>query len=77
MKLCWKTVAATQFTLYMAISNMGIALGRGALGVLNDFLTWENIFLLMAVISLITITFIKYLNFTKHSKSLKAFNKNL
>jgi len=76
MKLCWKTVAATQFTLYMAISNMGTALGRWLLGVLNDYLTWENIFLLLAVISLITITFIKYLNFTKHSKSLKAFNKN-
>ena len=59
----------------MAISNMGIALGRGSLGVLNDYLTWENIFLLMAAISLITITFIKYLNFAKHSKSLKAFNK--
>ena len=23
MQLCWKRVAATQFTLYMAISNLG------------------------------------------------------
>ncbi len=29
MHLCWKTVAATQFTLYMALSNMGRAAGAG------------------------------------------------
>ncbi|MBS3960679.1 MAG: MFS transporter [Sandarakinorhabdus sp.] len=32
MKLCTPAVAATQFTLYMAISNLGRTLGSGALG---------------------------------------------
>lgn len=33
MQLCDRTVAATQFTLYMALSNFGITLGAALLGV--------------------------------------------
>ncbi len=32
MRLCNRTVAATQFTLYMALSNFGISMGAGLLG---------------------------------------------
>ncbi|MCK7591558.1 hypothetical protein M0G43_13305 [Subsaxibacter sp. CAU 1640] len=35
MHLCWKTVATTQFTLYMAISNMKCAAGAASLGILK------------------------------------------
>jgi hypothetical protein len=33
MQLCWKRVAATQFTLYMTVYNIGYALGAWSLGV--------------------------------------------
>ncbi len=32
MKLCWQVVAATQFTLFMALTNMGRAAGSGLVG---------------------------------------------
>jgi PAT family beta-lactamase induction signal transducer AmpG len=35
MRLCSVKVAATQFTLYMAISNLGISFGGGILGLLE------------------------------------------
>lgn len=44
MHLCWKTVAATQFTLYMALSNMGRATGAGLLGILKTNYSWEMVF---------------------------------
>lgn len=75
MKLCWKTVAATQFTLYMAVSNFGFTIGAGLLGTLKEYFSWSNIFLLMATIPFLIIIFIKYLNFTKHMKAIEAFNK--
>jgi MFS transporter, PAT family, beta-lactamase induction signal transducer AmpG len=36
MRLCSVKVAATQFTLYMAVSNLGISIGGGSLGLLED-----------------------------------------
>jgi PAT family beta-lactamase induction signal transducer AmpG len=75
MKLCYKTVAATQFTLYMAISNSGRAYGCGLVGTLSEFFSWEHIFLLIAITPLITIIIIKFINFTKHKNSIKKFSK--
>lgn len=73
MKLCWKTVAATQFTIYMTISNTGYALGSGLLGALNTFLSWANIFLLITIPIILIIIIIQFLNFTKHRKIVDSF----
>jgi MFS transporter, PAT family, beta-lactamase induction signal transducer AmpG len=43
MNLCWKRISATQFTLYMAISNLGLATGAWLLGLLSNILSWEYI----------------------------------
>lgn len=73
MKLCWKTVAATQFTLYMTVSNMGSTIGNGLLGTLKEYLSWGSIFLLMAAIPFLIIVLIQFLNFTKHRKTIEEF----
>lgn len=75
MHLCWKTVAATQFTLYMALSNMGRASGSGLLGPLKNNLSWEQVFFVTALAPLIMLFMIRYINFLKHKKSIKAFVK--
>lgn len=74
MKLCWKIVAATQFTLYMAITNMGAAFGAGIVGTLKEHISWDTIFLLMAIPTLLIILVIQFLNFTKHRKTIQKFN---
>ena len=75
MKLCYKTVAATQFTLYMAISNSGRAYGSKLVGTLKELFNWEQIFLLIAIAPLITMVLIFFINFLKHKDSVESFAK--
>ncbi len=73
MHLCWKTVAATQFTLYMALSNMGRAAGAAMLGFLKINFSWEIIFLITAIIPLILLALIQLINFKKHRIKVDSF----
>jgi PAT family beta-lactamase induction signal transducer AmpG len=66
MSLCWKQVAATQFTLYMAISNLGRAFGASLLGPLRNFLSWEYVILTFAVFALGMLIFIQLIHTKKH-----------
>ena len=73
MKLCYKTVAATQFTLYMAISNSGRAYGCGLVGTLKDVFSWEQVFMLIAFAPLVSMLMIQFINFIKHKKNIDKF----
>lgn len=73
MHLCWKTVAATQFTLYMALSNMGRSAGAAMLGVLKTNFTWETVFLIIAITPAIMVVLIQLINFKKHRKTVESF----
>ncbi|MFD0837533.1 MFS transporter [Mariniflexile aquimaris] len=75
MKLCWQTVAATQFTLFMALSNMGRAAGSGLLGTFKEIMSWEYVLLCTALSPLLTIVFIKLINFKKQRKTIDALSK--
>ncbi len=74
MQLCWKTVAATQFTLYMALSNMGRAAGSALLGVLKLNFSWEYIFLFIAILPVIMAVLMQFISFTKHKIKVDSFN---
>jgi PAT family beta-lactamase induction signal transducer AmpG len=73
MKLCWQVVAATQFTLFMALSNMGRAVGSGLVGTLKEMMSWEFVLICTAISPLLTIFFIKFINFKKHRKAIENF----
>ncbi len=68
MQLCWKRVAATQFTLYMAISNLGLAAGAAVMGQLKGFLDWEYVILVYIIFALVMLVLIRFINFEKHQK---------
>ncbi|PTX42170.1 PAT family beta-lactamase induction signal transducer AmpG [Christiangramia gaetbulicola] len=74
MHLCWKTVAATQFTLYMALSNMGRAAGASLLGILKTSFNWETVFLTIAVIPFILIIIIQFINLKRHRIIVNSFD---
>jgi PAT family beta-lactamase induction signal transducer AmpG len=75
MQLCWKQVAATQFTLYMMISNLGLSFGSYVFGYAEQWFTWEFIFLINIVFLLIMFVFIRLLDFDKHQAAMeKKFN---
>ena len=73
MHLCWKTVAATQFTLYMALSNMGRAAGATMLGVLKTNYSWEIVFLIIAIMPVIMVILIQLISFNKHRVTVDNF----
>ena len=73
MNLCWKTVAATQFTLYMAISNMGRAAGSALVGVIKTSFSWEYVFLAAAIMALIMGIMVQFINFKNHKEKVDSF----
>ena len=68
MQLCWKRVAATQFTLYMAISNLGLAAGAAVMGQLKGFLDWEYVILVYVLFAVVMLVLIRFINFEKHQE---------
>ena len=66
MELCWCRVSATQFTLYMAISNVGRALGAYLLGPLKQNFPWEQVILSAGILALGSLFFVFILRLKKH-----------
>jgi MFS transporter, PAT family, beta-lactamase induction signal transducer AmpG len=77
MELCWKRISATQFTLYMAINNLGRATGAGYLGQIKNFLVaWEYVILVYAVVAIIMLILLNFMNTEKHLFSVKKLENN-
>lgn len=74
MKLCWKTVAATQFTLYMALSNMGRAFGSGLVGTIKEYTSWEYVLLVAAMMPFVSLFIMRLINVEKHRKHINGFS---
>lgn len=71
MELCWKRISATQFTLYMAINNLGNAVGASYLGEIKSYLvSWEYVILVYAVAAIIMLTLLTFMNTEKHLLSV-------
>lgn len=73
MQLCWKTVAATQFTLYMALSNVGRSVGAALLGILKSTFSWDHILLLIAVLPVVMGILMQFISFKKHKIKVDSF----
>jgi PAT family beta-lactamase induction signal transducer AmpG len=72
MRLCWKRVAATQFTLYMAISNLGLALGAAIVGPLAGLFNWKYVILSYILFVSVMFFLLRYINFDKHQLRVDA-----
>ncbi len=59
----------------MAVTNMGRAAGSGLLGPLKNNLSWQSMFLCIAVIPLGLLLVIQFINFEKHQTSIASFEK--
>jgi len=55
MSHCWKRVSATQFTLYMTLSNLGRSAGSGAAGYAGEYLGWYATISIAVTLLLVTI----------------------
>jgi PAT family beta-lactamase induction signal transducer AmpG len=70
MNLCWKRISATQFTLYMAIGNMGRAVGSSTLGPLRERLDWPGMFLVFAALMAMALLLTQALRLKYHQQAL-------
>jgi PAT family beta-lactamase induction signal transducer AmpG len=70
MQLCWKQVAATQFTLYMTISNLGQSSGSYIFGHAEQWLSWEWLFVSNVIFLVIMFAFIRFIHFDRHREQI-------
>lgn len=55
MQLCWNRVSASQFTLYMAVSNLGLAVGAWLFGLLATAFEYRVVILAYVVFALFSV----------------------
>lgn len=71
MQLSWKRIAATQFTLYMAISNIGISVGPYIMGVVKTHFSWQIVFMTYLLFMLVVLITMRFMNLEKHKKQME------
>ena len=66
MNVCWAKVAATQFAIYMAWSNLSRSIGAGVYGELQPLLNYGQEFMIMGFSSLAAAAVLFLINFDKY-----------
>ena len=70
MNVCWEKVAATQFAIYMAWSNLARSIGAGIYGEVQPMLVMGQEFLIMGVSALFAAVVLYLVNFDEYKKRL-------
>lgn len=66
MALCWKRVAATQFSLYMAVANLGVSFGMSILGPLHEAIGYRYIFFVAGLFYVAVYVLMHFVNVKRH-----------
>jgi PAT family beta-lactamase induction signal transducer AmpG len=72
MGLCWQRVAATQFALYMAVSNLGDAVGAAVTGPLDALLEYRHLFFVAAACGALMLMLLWRVDLAEHRRRLDA-----
>lgn len=68
MQCCWKKVSATQFTLYMTISNIGRIVGAKLIGPMTSNFNWEYTFLSFSMMIALAWILIRFMHINHQVK---------
>jgi PAT family beta-lactamase induction signal transducer AmpG len=74
MALCSKRVGATQFSLYMAIANMGLSGGAALLGPLQRWFAYSHLFLFAAACALLVVVLLRLVDVERHRQRLTVLD---
>ena len=66
MQCCWKRISALQFTLFMAIYNLGQTAGAALIGPLRAQLSWPYTLLAFSVLAAVALVVIQFLDTRRH-----------
>ena len=68
MQCCWKKVSATQFTLYMTISNIGRIVGAKLIGPMKSNFSWEYTLFSFAIMIALAWVLIQFMHINHQVK---------
>ncbi len=72
MAISWKRVAATQFSLYMAIANMGLSGGAALLGPLQEMMSYPHLFYVVVGCGLFVIAVVRLIDVDAHLQRMES-----
>jgi PAT family beta-lactamase induction signal transducer AmpG len=72
MQCCWKRISALQFTLFMAIYNLGQTAGAALIGPLRTHLSWQFTLLAFSVLAAVALGVIQFLDTNRHVESVEV-----
>lgn len=72
MAVCGKKVAATQFAIYMGLSNLGHVGGSALLGTTRSFFEFDQLFLIFAGVTLVSLFIMRMVKIDNHQETLKG-----
>jgi MFS transporter, PAT family, beta-lactamase induction signal transducer AmpG len=75
MQSCWKRVSASQFTLYMTISNMGRIALAALIGPVNAFFDWDMTIFGFALLIGVALIVMQFLNIDQQVESVAALER--
>lgn len=75
MELCWKKISASQFAMFMAISNFGWITGSAMIGTVREHFSWQYSILVFAFIAAIALIPLQFMNTKKHLKQLEKIDE--
>jgi PAT family beta-lactamase induction signal transducer AmpG len=74
MNICWAPVAATQFAIYMSLSNLARSIGAGLFALVAAELSYVQIFMLMGVLLLLACASMWRFDLERHQRRLDALD---
>jgi PAT family beta-lactamase induction signal transducer AmpG len=75
MQLCWKRVAATQFTIYMAVSNLGLSTGAALSGLLTEWFSYSQLILVYVICAGVLLVLLRFVKLEKHQKQVEELEQ--
>jgi PAT family beta-lactamase induction signal transducer AmpG len=75
MQCCWKKVSASQFTLYMTISNLGRIALAALIGPIKENFSWQITLVAFAVMIAIVLVLLQLLNIHRHVQKVDELEK--
>jgi MFS transporter, PAT family, beta-lactamase induction signal transducer AmpG len=76
MQCCWKKVSATQFTLYMTISNLGRITGAKMIGPVKDTFNWQYTLLAFTLMIALSWLILQFTHISKQEKRVSEIDFN-
>jgi MFS transporter, PAT family, beta-lactamase induction signal transducer AmpG len=72
MECCWKKISASQFTLYMTISNLGRIAFAALIGPITTNFSWQITLFAFAIMTALAWIFLQFLNIDNQRESVVA-----